>query len=45
MGYKVIARMSLDQLQMVVIKFMKDGYKPQGGVGFDGQNYIQAMIK
>lgn len=45
MEYKVLKRMSLEQLEMVVVKFMKDGYRPQGGVSFDGQSYIQAMIK
>ncbi len=45
MEYTVVAAESLKDLVKDVNVFIKSGWKPVGGVAYDGKYYLQAMFK
>ena len=45
-GYIILtARAGPDTLSGEVRKFLLNGWEPIGGVSFDGNRYLQAMVK
>ena len=44
-NYLIIERYCREDLQVVIDSMMREGWKLQGGVSSDGNNFMQAMVK
>ncbi len=45
MEYRIVLNNDIRELENEINRFMKDGWKPQGGLCWDGKFLYQAMVR